>query len=152
MHVQCSGLRGHPGENFHKTSFSPLFVFLLSRISVFFWGGVVLWHLWIGRARHPGPGSVPFLVEVLNVGGWLTHCDFALDVGVDFLAVVEHRLIPARVRSEWARLRCLRMASIWAPASQEASHVGHAVVCVISLRGALFRCLLLLLLSFSVFF
>ena len=44
--------------------------------------------LWIGRARHPGPGSVPFLVEVLNVGGWLTHCDFALDVGVDFLAVV----------------------------------------------------------------
>ena len=24
---------------------------------------------------------------------------FALDVGVDFLAVVEHRLIPARVRT-----------------------------------------------------
>ena len=54
---------------------------------------MVLWHLWIGRARHLGPGSVPFLIEVLNVGGWLTHCDFALDVGVDFLAVVEHRLI-----------------------------------------------------------
>ena len=71
-----------------------LFVFLLSRISVFFWSGVVLWHLWIGRARHPGPGSVPFLVVVLNVGGWLAHCDFALDVGVDFLAVVEHRLFP----------------------------------------------------------
>ena len=35
----------------HKTSFSPLFVFLLSRISCFFWSGVVLWHLWIGSAR-----------------------------------------------------------------------------------------------------
>ena len=97
---------------------------------------MVLWHFWIGRARHPGPGSLPFQVEVLNVGGWLTHCDFALDVAVDFLAVVEHRLIPARVRSEWARLRCRKIASIWAPASQEASHVGHAGVGVVSLRGA----------------
>ena len=118
MHVWCSGLMEHPGEIagkiFVKTSFSPLFVFLLSRISGFLWCGVVLWHLWIGRARHPGPGSVPFLIQVLNVGGWLTHCDFALDVGVDFLAVVEHRLIPARVRSEWARLRCKKIASIWA--------------------------------------
>ena len=48
---------------------------------------MVLWHLWIGRARHPGPGSAPFLVEVVNVGSWLTHCDFALDVDVDFLVV-----------------------------------------------------------------
>ena len=47
-------------QKYFKTSFSPLFVFLLSRISVFLWDGVVLWHLWIGRARHPGPGSVPF--------------------------------------------------------------------------------------------
>ena len=30
--------------------------------------------------------------------------DLALEARVDFLAVVEHRLIPARVRSEWARL------------------------------------------------
>ena len=56
--------------------------------------------------------------------------------GVDFLAVVEHRLVPAGVRSEWARLRCKKMASIWAPASQEACHVGHAGVGVVSLRGA----------------
>ena len=70
------------------------------------------------------------------LGVWLTHCDFALDVEVDFLAVVEHRLIPARVRGEWARLQCKRMASIWAPVWQEASHVGHAGVGVISLRGA----------------
>ena len=82
------------------------------------------------------PGSVPFHIEVLNVGGWLTHCDFALNVAVDFLAVVEHRLIPARVRSEWARLWGRKIASIWAPASQESSHVGHAGVGVVSLRGA----------------
>ena len=58
-----------------------------------------------GRARHPGPPSLPCHVgvEFLNVGGWLTHGDFALVVGVDFLAVVEHRLIPARVRSEGSR-------------------------------------------------
>ena len=44
--------------------------------------------------------------------------------GVDFLAVVEHRLIRARVRSEWSRLRVL--SSMWAPASQDSSHVGNA--------------------------
>ena len=44
-----------------------------------------------------------FGLEVFNVGGWLTHCDFALGAPVDFLAVVEHRLIPARARSECDR-------------------------------------------------
>ena len=53
-----------------------------------------------------------------------------------FFAVVEHRLVPARVRSEWARLRCRRLASIGALASKDASHVGHAGVGVVSLRGA----------------
>ena len=56
-------------------------------------------------------------IEVLNVGGWLTHGDLALDTSVDFLAVVEHRLIPARVRSEWSRLRRKDLASVWSPAS-----------------------------------
>ena len=105
---------------------------------------MVLWHLWIGRARHPGPGSVPFLVEVLTVGGWLTHCDFALDVGVDFLAVVEHRLIPAGVRSEWAASfgRLLRRRRLmWVMPGLV------LLACVVHLC----RCLLLLLLSFSVF-
>ena len=80
--------------------------FRISRNSrVRFWG-LILWYLWIGRARPPGPTSLPYHVgvEVLHVGGWLTHGDLALEVSVDFLAVVEHRLIPARVRSEWARL------------------------------------------------
>ena len=58
----------------------------------------------------------------------MTHGDLALEAKVDFLAVVEHRLIPARVRSGWARLRKKGLASIWAPASQEFSHVGHAGV------------------------
>ena len=45
-------------------------------------------------------------------------------------------MIPARVRSEWARLKKKDLASIWAPASQVSSHVGNAGVGVVSLRGA----------------
>ena len=63
-----------------------------------------VWHLWIGRARHPGPGAASFAVEVFNVCGWLTHGDLVLDMEVDVLAVVELRLIPARVRGAWTRL------------------------------------------------
>ena len=59
-----------------------------------------------------------------------------MDAGLDFLAVTEHRLIPARVRSEWARLESKGVASVWAPASQDASHVGNAGVGVVSLKGA----------------
>ena len=75
-------------------------------------------------------------IEFHNVGGWLTHGDLALHAGVDFLAVAEHRLIPARVRSEWSRLKGRGLSSIWAPASQDSSHVGNAGVGVVSLRGA----------------
>ena len=59
-----------------------------------------------------------------------------MDTEVDFLAFVEHRLIPARVRGEWARLRRKGLATVWALASQDTSHVGHAGVGVVSLRGA----------------
>ena len=55
---------------------------------------------------------------------------------VDFLAVVEHRLIPASVRSEWSRLRVKGLSSVGAPASQDSSHVGNAGVGCISMRGA----------------
>ena len=68
------------------------------------------------------------MVEVLSVGGWLTHGDLVLDTEVDFLAVVEHRLIPAGVRSEWARVRGKGLATVWAHASQDTSRVGHAGV------------------------
>ena len=50
------------------------------------------------------------------------------ETGGDFLAVVEHRLVPARVREEWARLRTRGASSVWSPASQESSHVGHGGV------------------------
>ena len=99
-----------------ETSFSPFRVFLFNRNSRERFWGLVFWHLWIGRARHPGPNSTPphLGVEVLNVGGWLTHGDLALDARVDFPAV-EYRLIPARVRCEWSRLRSKDMLFIWAP-------------------------------------
>ena len=60
-----------------------------------------------------------------------------MDTEVDSLAVVEHRLILARVRGEWTGLRRKGLASVWAPASQHTSHVGHAAVGVVSLRSAL---------------
>ena len=49
--------------------------------------------------------------EVFNVGRWLTHGDMVLQAPVDLVAVAEHRLIPARVRSEWARLRSKGLAT-----------------------------------------
>ena len=45
-------------------------------------------------------------------------------------------MIPARVRSEWDRLRSQGLASVWAPACQDSSHVGNAGVGVISMKGA----------------
>ena len=126
MHKQC------------KTSFSPFWVFLFSRNPTKRFWGLIPWHFGAGRARHPGPPSQSQHVslEFHNVGGWLTHGDLALDAGVDFLAVAEHRLIPARVRSEWSWLKGKGLSSIWAPASQVSSHVGNAGVVVVSLRGA----------------
>ena len=59
-------------------------------------------------------------------------------LGLIFLLFAEHRLIPARVRSEWSRLRGKGLSSILAPASQDSSHVGNAGVGVVSLRGAPF--------------
>ena len=53
-----------------------------------------------------------------------------------FMAVVEHRLIPARVRSEWARLRNKGVASLWAPACQDSSLVGNAGGGVFGMKGA----------------
>ena len=52
---------------------------------------------WSGQAPEP--------LEVFNVGGWLTHGDLALEVKVVYIAVVEHRLIPASARNEWVVLK-----------------------------------------------
>ena len=113
---------GRDGQKEYKTPNSPLALFLVSLHSLWWFWGCLVWHLWIGRARHPG--------------GWLTNGDFAMESGVDFLAVVEHRLVPARARSECRRLRDRGISSVWSPASQEFSPVGNAGVGVVALRGA----------------
>ena len=57
----------------------------------------------IGRARHPSPCEPPgpsgCRIEFFNVGGWLSKCDLALESQAHFLAVAEHRLVPARARN-----------------------------------------------------
>ena len=134
----------HPGEIageiYARPLFLLLFVFLLSRMSGFFVG----WEWFFGIFGLVELGILGqvlplFLLKfsMLGEGGELTHGDFVLGAEVDFLAVVEHRLIPARVRGEWARLRCKRLAFVRAPASQDASHVkDHAGVGIVSSRGA----------------
>ena len=97
--------------------------------------------LHIGRARHPGPGRRTFIpgqlsIEFANIGGWLTNGDLALDSCAQFLAVAEHRLIPARVRSVGHQLRVAGFQSVWAPACQDLVAGGHAGVGVVSLGGA----------------
>ena len=127
----CSG---KSGQKHRKTSISPLIrrLFLVGKRTVyFFWGvggvdaayreGPVL-----GRKHFP-PGQ--FSVEFVNIGGWLTYGDLALDSCVQFLAVAEHRLIPSRVRSIGHL--------VWAPACQDQVAGGHAWVGVASLGRAL---------------
>ena len=143
--VFCSkrAVEGNNGRPKRETSFpfslprGRTWVFLVSRTSMKRFWGKVLCLLWIGRDRHPGPvGGGALRLEAFNVGGWLTHGDIALETTSNFLAISEHRLIPARVRSEWAGLRRKGIHSVWAPAFQEGSHVGHAGVGIVSLRGA----------------
>ena len=140
MHAWFIGFKVHPGDIAGKNMVRPFFflpIFLNSRNYPKRFRGLIFWFLWIGRAKNPWPGPLHHLaVEVFNVGGWLTHGDLALSVSLDFLAVTEHRLIPASVRSEWASLKNKGVASIWAPASQDSFHVGNAGVGVVSLRGA----------------
>ena len=132
------GTSGTGRQRDFQTFFLPFLFFglLVSRISFFRFWGKILWYLWIGRARHPGPPSNNLDVEVFNVGGFLTHGDYVLITDADFIAVVEHRLVPARARSEGKRLLQAGVCSVWAPASLEGRHVGNAGVGVVSLRGA----------------
>ena len=80
-----------------KTMFSPFFrTFLFGKqTDIFlFWRerGVILWMFHIGRTRHPGPGPRVFTpgqlsVEFVNIGGWLTYGDLAVDSCAQFLAI-----------------------------------------------------------------
>ena len=76
----------------------------------------------------PSSSSQHFGLEVFIVGEW--------EDKVDFLAVVEHPLIPARVRGDWDRRGKKGLASVWAPANQDSSRVGNAGVGVVSMKGA----------------
>ena len=92
--------------------------------------------LHIGRAGHPEPDrkgrTNGFLsVEFADVGGWLTHGDFAMDSCAQFLAVAEHRLIPAWARSIGHQLRRAHCQSVWIKFLE-----GVLVWGVISLGGA----------------
>ena len=67
-----------------ETKFSPRVgcEFLVSKRTTFFFWGLAVWMLHIGRARHPGPVRVRDIpghlsIEFANVGGWLTHGDMA---------------------------------------------------------------------------
>ena len=83
--------------------------------------GKILWMMRIAEARHPGPRvpSRDLSIECVNVGGWLSNGDTALESTAHFLAVVEHRLIPARSRSVANSLKVTSgFVSVWAPACQ----------------------------------
>ena len=114
--------------------------------------------LCVGRVRHPGPTKKPYAkgvlarhvgIEVLNVGGWLTRGDSAMETDSGFLLVAATGLIPARSRNEGAKLRTKKTASIWCLACQAASHVGAAGVVLVSPKGALVSMPLLLLLNLN---
>ena len=77
---------------------------------------------------------------------------YALNTNVDFIAVVEHRVVPARAGSEGKRLLQAGTRSVWAPASLEGRRVGHAGVGVVSLRGAPISMPSIAAVSFSEFF
>ena len=93
------------GQKNCKSTLSPWY-------DVFFWstkgrfsfsGELVMWMIHIGWARHAGPDSWCFppgqlSIEFINVGGWLTSGDLAMDSCAQFLAVAEHRLIPSGAR------------------------------------------------------
>ena len=134
---------GKGRQNHCKTTVSPLLkcVFLVSKRTLYFFWEVVVWMLHIGRARHPGPvkrSSIPgqLSIEFANIGGWLTYGDLAMDSCAQFLAVAEHRLIPARARSIGHQLRKAGFHSVWAPACQDSIPGGHAGVGVVSLGCA----------------
>ena len=145
--VTPNGASGGSSWQTHgKTRYSPAIGFLLPYMfSVFkkslrFFWRLILWMLSIGRARHPGPCTSyypsGFSIEFLNVGGWLSRGDLALESAAHFLAVAEHRMVPARARAVTTQLRQARRSSFWAPSCQDVTPGGHAGVGVISLHDA----------------
>ena len=79
-------------------------------------------------ALDPPSGSPGLSIEFLNVGGWLSGGDLALESQAHFLA--------AGARSVTSQLRYAGRSSVWAPSCQDVTPGRHAGVGVISLHGA----------------
>ena len=114
------------GQKNRKTTVSPMVrrVFLVNKRTIFFFWWLVLWMLHFGRARHPGLGkrhltSGQLSVEFVNVGGWLTNGDLALDSCSQFLAVAEPRFFPSGARSINHQLQKAGHQSVWSPTCQD---------------------------------
>ena len=140
MNARWVSLTGHLGEKagrcMVRAQFPPWVFLSVSKGPYSIFGRLVVWMLSIGRARHPEPArskGVPdrLTVELVHVGGWLTHGDLTTNSCARFLAFVEHRLIPARVRSVGHQLHQADFHSFWALACQDHISGGHAGVGVV---------------------
>ena len=142
MHIRWVPPSGHFGRKAGRTTVRPRFppctdFFLFSKRTIYFFvrvGGLDASH-WEGPAPWAWckvfpPGQLS--IEFVNVGGWLTHGDLAMDSCAQFLAVAEHRLIPSRSGSLCHQLRRAGYQSVWSPEVAG----GHAGVGVVSLGGA----------------
>ena len=81
---------GKGWQRCHETTFSPLFgrFFLECKKTFHFFGGYMLdASCWEGWASRAWPSQLS--IEFINVGGWLTFGDLALDSCAQFLAVAE---------------------------------------------------------------
>ena len=126
MHIRWVHLGGHFGRKDDRftvsLTVSSLFkrVFLVTKRTLFFLGELVIWMLHTGKARQSWAWQTFFLPLVscrwsfVNVGGWLTYGNLALDSCAQFLAVAEHGLIPSRARSVGHLLRRAGHQSVWA--------------------------------------
>ena len=76
---------------------------------------------------------------LFQVGVWLSHVKLVLESGADSLAIAEHRLIPAKVRSPAWELRKVGCQSVWYLADHSVSNVGAPGEGVVSIirRSAL---------------
>ena len=97
--------------------------------------------------------SPDFSIEFLNVGGWLSRGDLALESSAHFLAIAEHRLVPARARAvttlSFVKLDVLQSGHRLVRMSLLVAMLG---VGVISLHGASLSLPTLLDSSFKEFF
>ena len=116
-----------------KTKISPMVrrVFLVNKRTIFFFGVGDL-DAPYREAFLPNQLSVKFV----NVGGWLTYGELALDSCAQFLAVAEHRLIPSGARSITHLLCQAGHQSVWSLACQDQVAGGHAGVGVVCRGGA----------------